>query len=118
MSPQTVINEDELRGVKHLEVDDIADRPAVTFLHYAGDMVDAIGAQIEDLRPMGLSTMGEWLWPVAASFDEHHGRTIVGLSYIAPKPNPDDPGAFGRQLKQALLIAARHQGQHLAEFLR
>jgi hypothetical protein len=53
-------------------------REPVTWLNYNGRV------SINPGRPMGPNTLGEYLWPVTAQYDEATDRTCVGLSHIAP----------------------------------
>lgn len=59
---------------------DLATRPAVKFLNYAGDVT----AGFDPEQPVGPTTMGEALWPVSSTYDPELKRTRVGFSYIAP----------------------------------
>lgn len=64
--------------------DDIIRRPATTWANYPGDVTAAVAELIDNETPMGPNTIGEWLWPVSASFDPALKRTRVGFSYLMP----------------------------------
>ena len=64
------------------QADDIARRQATVWVNYPGDVTAAVVELIDDGTPMGPNTIGEWLWPVSASFDPALKRTRVGFSYL------------------------------------
>lgn len=64
--------------------DDVASRLVVTWANYPGDVTAAVVELIDRAVPMGPNTIGEWLWPVSASFDPARQRTRVGFSYLPP----------------------------------
>lgn len=58
----------------------LSERVPVVFCTYPGDQ-----RQILDQGPKGPNTIGEWLWPVEAVYDEKSKKTRVGWSFIAPE---------------------------------
>lgn len=81
---------DEIRSIEGdlierlATVDDIIRRQATTWANYPGDVTAAVAELIDNETPMGPNTIGEWLWPVSASFDPALKRTRVGFSYLQP----------------------------------
>lgn len=67
-----------------VQAEDIGQRRPVTWLNYPGDVTAAVAELIDNRVPMGPNTIGEWLWPVSASFDVTADRTRVGFSYLPP----------------------------------
>ena len=67
-----------------VQAEDVAQRRPVTWLNYPGDVTGGVVELIDHRVPMGPDTIGEWLWPVSASYDVATDRTRVGFSYLPP----------------------------------
>lgn len=52
--------------------------------NYRGDVTAAIQRDIESGQPKGPNNLGEFLWPVTATYDPQADRTRVGFTYLPP----------------------------------
>lgn len=67
-----------------VQAPDLEQRRPTGWANYDADVTRDIARRIEQHQPSGPNYLGEFMWPVEATFDAEAGRTRVGYSLLPP----------------------------------